>query len=647
MNLNVRSPSYESKSAKLHAILLCVGFMSLLGCTWLALSAGLTGPFLLDDFDNLEVLENPVTDVDSLKAYLEKGNAGPLGRPISKLSFLINDNAWPSGPFSFKRTNVLIHLLIGVLIFPLVNILFSRFFKSSTAGWLSLSVTALWLLHPIQVSTTLYVVQRMTQLATLFTVSGLLFFVYFRLKWAHPSWWELVFLSFGVGAFTVLATLSKESGVLLPVYASVIEITLFSRLVSSKKYRAWRATILYAPSLILISYIMYIPKWIDTYKYRDFNLWERLITEPVVIWDYIISIFSLKVHRLSLFHDAYPVFDSLLSFLPLISIFGLVGAIGVALFVRKRWPILSFGILWFFTGHILESTTVALELYFEHRNYLALLGVAFVFVALLYMALKRFSGDLYKFSPIIIGLFISLCGAITWGYASEWGNEERLISVWAAQQPDSPRAQRTYAHFLASRGMAPAALSELEVSREQFPEDLSIPLMMINISCSFGLSQRVEPNHLKNEVGLYRWTDGLRPTADSLEGVVASGKCVEIAPVIADIIGRTHVMLEDGASRSGVASMQVIAGNIFKAIGDGDGAFHHYLEVDRMIPSPDSALRLAALYMGAHMYQEARQALEIAIERDAGSGIDSGDMEKYIALFERIDKKLESAGHDG
>src|SRR3546814_20068069 len=48
-------------------------------------------------------------------------------------------------------------------------------------------------------------------------------------------------------------------------------------------------------------------------------------------------------------------------------VFGLI--VGAWL-LRRRRPALAAAVLFYFVGQSLESSTVALELYFEHRNYL-------------------------------------------------------------------------------------------------------------------------------------------------------------------------------------------------------------------------------------------------------------------------------------
>ena len=151
----------------------------LLGGGWLVLFLivafaywpGLKGPFVLDDFSTIIDLGRygGVTDWDSFKAFVFGGHSGPTGRPLAMLSFLIDANNWPTDPWAFKRTNLIIHLfngaLLGVLITRILNVLDV---DRTDARWIALISAACWLLHPFLVSTTLYAVQRMAQLSTIF-----------------------------------------------------------------------------------------------------------------------------------------------------------------------------------------------------------------------------------------------------------------------------------------------------------------------------------------------------------------------------------------------------------------------------------------------------------------------------------------------
>ena len=621
-----------------HTLSVSLFLLAILIFGGLAFSPGLTGPFMLDDFDNLGTLDVGVTDLSSLNQYLSHGNAGPLDRPISKLSFLVNDNAWPSDPLSFKKTNVYIHLLIGIFLFCGFRIVGRSCFSHAQADWLALFATGFWLIHPFQVSTVLYVVQRMTQLATLFMVVGFFIHVYLRTRYPTPNVKQLILLSLNLGACFLLAIFSKESGALLPLYLSVVELTLFSGLRTNAHYIWWRRLFLYMPSLAVIGYILYLPRWIGSYKYRDFTLAERLLTEPVIVWDYLHSIFSFQVYRLGLFQDDYPIFSSIFEPKVFLAISAIVVAACLSFWSRKRWPIFAFGVLWFLVGHVIESTTVALELYFEHRNYLSIAGLFFAVISLIYLGAKRLSDDFARFVTIFAVCFLGVSGVITWGFASEWGNENRIIPIWAAEHPNSPRAQRTFAQHLAQRGMPNEALDHLDDIYEDFPKDLSIPFMSAGIACAFDQPMRFDYVELAARVDQHKWTDGLRPAASQLQKTLDDGLCRTHGEQFADVLMKTESFGE--TRKGGTASLLVIAGNMYLTQGNGDAALEAFLKVDELYPNVDSASRIAGLFLGARQYQRARQALEVAIERDSASGISDEKMKEYEKIFERIDRNL-------
>ena len=131
----------------------------------LAYWPGLQGQFVLDDFSSLGALGNlgGVRDWDTFKAFVFGGTAGPSGRPLALVSFLIDGNNWPTDPWPFKRTNLVIHLLNAALLGMLTRqILQLLDFDRESAARLALVSAAAWLLHPFLVSTTLYAVQRLS-----------------------------------------------------------------------------------------------------------------------------------------------------------------------------------------------------------------------------------------------------------------------------------------------------------------------------------------------------------------------------------------------------------------------------------------------------------------------------------------------------
>ena len=96
------------KNIKIYGVL----FLSLL-TTYFIYNKGLWGDYVFDD--SINILENSklaikTLDYTSLKSAFFSGDAGPLGRPISMLSFALNHYFTGFEPFYFKLTNLFINL---------------------------------------------------------------------------------------------------------------------------------------------------------------------------------------------------------------------------------------------------------------------------------------------------------------------------------------------------------------------------------------------------------------------------------------------------------------------------------------------------------------------------------------------------------
>ena len=111
-----------------------------------------------------------------------------------------------------------------------------------------------------------------------------------------------------------------------------------------------------------------------------------------------------------------------------------------AFILRKKAPIISFSIAWFFAGHLIESTVLPLELYFEHRNYLPLFGIGFAFA---WYAIKLIKVQKIA-TLVVVSLFLSLNGFIVYQNATLWGKPLELVTSWYTNHPESERARQSY-----------------------------------------------------------------------------------------------------------------------------------------------------------------------------------------------------------
>ena len=147
---------------------------------------GLSGTFLFDDLANLPQLgaTGPVDDWATFWRYVTSGTADPTGRPLALLSFLIDANDWPADSASFLRTNLILHLCNGALLFVLLRQLDRRLDGTSEQTNSAAALGAgFWLLHPLFVSTTLYIVQREAMLCSSFVFAGLISYAHGRTRY--------------------------------------------------------------------------------------------------------------------------------------------------------------------------------------------------------------------------------------------------------------------------------------------------------------------------------------------------------------------------------------------------------------------------------------------------------------------------------
>lgn len=414
---------------------------------------GLHGPFLFDDWQNLvhnEHLRIDQLDLANLQQAAFSTSSGILKRPVSMLSFALNYYATGDASYFFKLTNLVIHIANGIGIFIMTLLLLGAFRQRMQDGltqWhmrlVSLSVAAAWLLHPLNLTSVLYIVQRMASLASFFIIFGLIFYLWGRLRQQeNKGGWTPILASFIV--FTPLAALSKENGLLLPLFMFLIELTAFRfkapTAVTHIFLKGLFTISVILPIIAIVAYSAWHPEWLlSGYAIRDFSLIERLLTEARVIWFYLKMILLPATREMAIYHDDIAISHGL--FAPLTTLFSVIGTaalLGGAWFLRNRLPILAFGVLFFFAGHAMESTVLALEIAHEHRNYLPMYGIL---LPLFYYLLSPLSSpDTLRFRYVAAVFLIGLFAFTTASRAQHWSNLFDLSQYEVDNHPDSPRA---------------------------------------------------------------------------------------------------------------------------------------------------------------------------------------------------------------
>ena len=465
-----------------------------LALTTLCYLPGLSGGWLFDDYPN--IVDNPGVQPQhgSLGALISAALSSPASdfkRPLASLSFAANYLVSGLDPSAMKLTNLVIHLLNGVLVFVLMRLLLAMPRHGRTvpaeaplsrhAQLVAALIAGAWMLLPINLTAVLYVVQRMESLANLFVLGGLAGYIA-----ARQEMWRGRRLAGGITAalsITVpagLGLLAKETAVMLPLYALLLEWIMFDFAIGPERPRrekgliAFYALILGIPLIAGLCWLL--PGVLNpaTWATRDFDLDQRLLSEARIVVGYVFWTLTPWPHALSFYHDDYPISTGLLQpWTTLTSLLALLAMVVAIIRFRRRQPLLALGLAWFLSAQLLTGTIIPLELVYEHRNYFASLGLLLAVIpwlaGLSLPALAGAAGPGRLPRRIVLGLALVGWAGLTAVTAWDWGSPLRLAQTLAERAPDSPRAQyelgRTYivySHYDRSSLYTRAAYAPLE-----------------------------------------------------------------------------------------------------------------------------------------------------------------------------------------
>lgn len=572
--------------------LLAVAVMATAAVYW----PGVTGGWVFDDFPN--IVDNAAIHITrghaTLGAWVSAALSSPasfLHRPLASITFALNWYAGGGDPWPFKVTNIVIHLINGVLLFcmlrALLRLLGSRttafsaakhnsasaraaetgaqsglpamelsamdgipatsrqnpsglpallhvgaaeaatsghpahlLIDDNAATRLALLVSAAWMLLPINLMAVLYVVQRMESLCQVFVLAGL--WAYLHGRWmmltAHDTTRDrhgLLLATTGIVLGTVLGLTSKETAVLLPVFAFLAEWTVlrFRRAsllpvggpegptataaaeaatsgrpallrfprkrrendCSCSDKRIWSlfTVTLFIPAVLGFLWLLMKALRSAAFASRDFTLAQRLMTEPRVLVDYLHWTIFPNPEVLSLYHDEIVTSTGLLTpWTTLGSMLVLAALIVIAVWLRKRRPLVALGIGWFFAAQLLTATIVPLELVYEQRMYFASIGVLLALGSLLLGLRWRINWPLLR--GVIAAIALLWFATVTDLRAHEWSNPLRQAVIEARRHPESPRAvYEGGRQLLIAANYQPGAM--LEQSRKFFEQAAAIP----------------------------------------------------------------------------------------------------------------------------------------------------------------------------
>jgi hypothetical protein len=407
---------------------------------------GLEGGFIFDDIPN--IVENTALHLSAMNfqeipyaAYSFQPGKG--SRSLAMVSFAMD--YWRGGldPTVFKTTNLIIHALTAVaLAFFFRLLLRLTDWPERRIAATALVLAGLWAIHPLQVSSVLYVVQRMQTMVTLFMVLAM--WSYLKMRKAQIDGERSRQFGMMVLLFWVLGLASKEDAALLPLYTLGIELMIFKFRAADRALAMLWKKLYYSFMIIgpLIFFIFILPRYWSwgAYPGRSFSSTERLLTQGWVLLMYIRQIFVPMPGDMPFYYDYLDISRNLWSpWYTLPSWLLIIGMLFFSWKVRDNQPRMALGIWIFFSGHFLTSNVINLEIAFEHRNHFPLIGAVLVF-----FEICRYFTCKYKLRPQlpVIGIMATamILGAGTSVRAHEWGEPLRFAEWGVKTAPHSARA---------------------------------------------------------------------------------------------------------------------------------------------------------------------------------------------------------------
>lgn len=407
----------------------------------------LDSPFVFDD-DHVILRNADVRSSDVSKGFVRN----IMGRALVVRTFAANYRSSGLDVSGYHATNIAIHIFNGLIVYALIWQLLSmpKLNTERTHRYLvSCFGALLFCLHPVQTQAVIYISQRFTLVAAgFYMTSVLLFLMARRYQLRTEKAWQPAGVLMMAGSFAAgtAAVLSKQNSVSLPLMLLAVEFILVE-----SSWIAWKKRL---PFLILGGIVgaamimgfagMFKGGWTFSSVLEKIDYFTRE-NRFVSRWDYLCTQFEVIVIYLKLcfwpsglhLDWQYPFSKGLFEGYSLYAAIVLSLLVTLGIRFRKNYPLVLFGIAWFFITLSVESSIIPIrDALVEHRLYLPLSGVI---VPVLHLFFERLS------KKLMVAVFLAIILTVAAGAASlmrteVWKDEVSLWRDSAEKSPDNPKA---------------------------------------------------------------------------------------------------------------------------------------------------------------------------------------------------------------
>lgn len=403
-----RSPRQAGQSWVIPAI--CFGLIAI---TWVIFGRSVSFGFLNYD-DSYYVYQNPSISDGLTRAGLIKAFTQPLvgnWHPLTSISLMLDAQWTHLQAGGYHLINVLLHTIVVLLLFFALKAM-------TGAVWRSAFVAAIFAIHPLRVESVVWISERKDVLSGVFFMLGLLAYDWYCKKSPRLSSYLLV-----AGALT-LGLLSKAMLVTFPFLLLLLDYWPLRRFRSCKA--SW--LLLEKVPLLLLSVAASVATILSQEHAiaagKSWSFLERAENALLTIWVYLRQMFWPT--DLAVFYP-YPKEDLSL-WLVFFSSLLLVVVTVAALRVRKRFPYLSVGWLWYLgmLVPVIGLVQVGWQAHADRYTYLPQIGVYLLLVwgvadlTAKWRRRETVVGSVTAFAIVALML-------VTWKQVGYWSS---AISLW-------------------------------------------------------------------------------------------------------------------------------------------------------------------------------------------------------------------------
>lgn len=401
-----------------------------------------------------------------------------LYRPLTLTSYNLQYAISGQNAAAFHIINVLLHALVCFVLMRFVKLVFKDLTLAFLAG-------LIFAVHPIHSEAVAGIVGRAEILCALFVLLAMISYHH----WAGSGniKWLVCLLASSFAAIT-----SKELGFLLPAVLVLQETYTYF---TTKKYSfpsrgKWTALL----SVIVLAVVMWAFRSTITESAASHEMWaevsagDRMATALRTTMEYI----GMHVFPISLSADYWvsevPIanFGDLMVWLSILVILGLTG---LSFYLRKKWPVFSWGILFFFMMLLPVSNFLfaAGFLKAERILYIPSIGLIIVIASLLLRLGQMKQGKIPALG--IAALLVVFFSVKTWSRGQAWKNNFTLAEATLRTSPDSPRFNNIMGLELKARKQKEEALVFFEKAVQSNPQHVPA---LVNLGLAYRNAGRYE-----------------------------------------------------------------------------------------------------------------------------------------------------------